>query len=59
MNPIRYETLEGGKVTLKPLLQDGTEITAAGTTVGKWRCGNSTDGTDIDAKFLPGSCRGQ
>ena len=49
----------GGKVTLKPFLADGTTVPSAGTTVGKWRCGNSGDGTDIDAKYLPGSCRGQ
>jgi type IV pilus assembly protein PilA len=23
-----------------------------------WRCGNTTDGTSIMSKFLPGSCRG-
>jgi type IV pilus assembly protein PilA len=49
---------EGGKVTLKPFLADGTTAPSAGQTVGKWRCGNTTDGTDVAAKYLPGSCRG-
>ena len=29
-----------------------------GMTVFGWRCGNSTDGTNLNPKFLPGSCRG-
>src|SRR5690606_28829694 len=51
-------TAEGGAVTLKPYDVDGN-APAAGTSIGKWVCGNTTDGTTIDAKFLPGSCRGQ
>jgi type IV pilus assembly protein PilA len=23
-----------------------------------WRCGSSTDGTNLNSKYLPGSCRG-
>jgi type IV pilus assembly protein PilA len=23
-----------------------------------WRCGSTTDGTNLNSKFLPGSCRG-
>ena len=53
----KADSTEGGVVTLKPLQADGT-APAAGTTVGKWVCGNSTDGTTVAAKFLPGSCRG-
>ena len=49
----------GGIVTLKPFLADGTTAPSAGTTVGKWVCGNTGHGTTVDAKFLPGSCRGQ
>jgi type IV pilus assembly protein PilA len=52
-------TATGGIVTLKPFLADGTTVPAAGETIGKWRCGNAGDGTTVDAKFLPGSCRGQ
>jgi type IV pilus assembly protein PilA len=45
-------------VTLKPFA-DGTfaAAPAAGSTVGAWRCGNTTDGTTVPAKFLPGSCK--
>ncbi len=49
------------KVTLRPLKSDGTAMTFtanAGSAVGQWRCGSSTDGTTITAKFLPSSCRG-
>ena len=53
----KADSTEGGVVTLKPLKVDGTAV-EAGTTVGKWVCGNSTDGTTVAAKFLPGSCRG-
>jgi type IV pilus assembly protein PilA len=45
----------GGKVTLIPTQIDGSAV-AAGSTIGKWTCGGT--GTDIAAKFLPGSCRG-
>ncbi|MEJ8835704.1 pilin [Ramlibacter sp. AN1133] len=48
----------GGIVTLKPFLADGTTVPTAGTTVGKWRCGSTADGTTVAMKFLPGSCRG-
>lgn len=47
----------GGKLTLKPVDSTGAAI-AAGGTVAKWICGLAADGTDIDAKYLPGSCRG-
>ena len=50
-------TATGGIVTLKPLKADGSAV-AAGESVGKWVCGSSGDGTTVDAKFLPGSCRG-
>ncbi|MBK0391283.1 pilin [Ramlibacter algicola] len=56
--PNKEDGTEGGKVTLKPFLADGTTAPTPGTTVGKWRCGSTTDGTDVALKFLPGSCRG-
>ena len=52
-------TATGGAVSLKPFKADGTTAPGAGDTVGKWRCGNTSDGTTVDAKYLPGSCRGQ
>lgn len=51
----------GGVVTLKPTTGTGyTALTTTdvGVTISKWVCGNTTDGTDVDPKFLPGSCRG-
>lgn len=49
------------KITLTPMKDASTAMLATdiGTPVYSWRCGNTTDGTDVDAKFLPGSCRGQ
>jgi type IV pilus assembly protein PilA len=47
----------GGAVTLKPVDNAGA-APAVGTTVYKWICGASGDGTTIDQKYLPGSCRG-
>jgi type IV pilus assembly protein PilA len=29
-----------------------------GTTIYQWRCGLAADGTTIETKYLPGSCRG-
>jgi type IV pilus assembly protein PilA len=29
-----------------------------GMTVYSWRCGSTVDGTNLNPKFLPGSCRG-
>lgn len=47
-----------GNVTLKPL-DSANAAPTAGTTVNKWRCGSTTDGTTVPQKFLPGSCRGE
>jgi len=47
-------------VTLAPLVGGTTVATSATMGVGLfgWRCGSSTDGTSVNAKYLPGSCRG-
>ncbi len=48
-------------VTLVPLDSAGAQLTAAnigGTQVASWRCGSTTDGTTMDLKYLPGSCKG-
>lgn len=46
------------KVTLKPLTTGDTALTVPGVPIVRWRCGATGDGTDVDKKFLPGSCRG-
>ena len=56
--PNRDDGSMGGTVTLKPFLVDGTTVPTVGTSVGKWRCGSTADGTTTALKFLPGSCRG-
>ena len=49
-------------LTLVPMMDasatalDGT--TDGGKIIHGWRCGNTTDGTTIPAKYLPASCRG-
>ena len=47
-------------VTLSPLSAAGTLATSATMGIGLygWRCGSTTDGTNVNAKYLPGSCRG-
>jgi type IV pilus assembly protein PilA len=48
-------------VTLAPLANSTTVATWAvnsGAGLFGWRCGSSTDGTTVSAKYLPGSCRG-
>jgi len=50
-------------VTLAPLVSNGGTIQVANSaTMGiglyGWRCGSSTDGTSVNQKYLPGSCRG-
>ena len=59
---------EGGIVTLTPLKNTATGSgaptlavlanTDTGATIYQWRCGSTTDGTTVSAKYLPGSCRG-
>jgi type IV pilus assembly protein PilA len=48
-------------VSLFPLSNATTTasmVTGTSQTLFGWRCGNSTDGTTVSAKYLPGSCRG-
>ena len=49
--------VDGKVLSLKPLGADGNTPVAGGS-VASWVCGATADGTDIPAKFLPGSCRG-
>jgi type IV pilus assembly protein PilA len=52
------------KVTLLPLKNVAGVISPAastdvgGMTIFGWRCGASGDGTDLNPRYLPGSCRG-
>ena len=52
--------VDGKFVTLVPMI-DGTNPADSSTDMGKglygWICGHAT-GTDLDKKYLPGSCRG-
>jgi len=53
-------TVTGGVVSLRPLKAANTPLTNAdfGVSIYAWRCGLPADGTTADAKYLPGSCRG-
>ena len=44
-------------ITLAPLDSAGVRLTDVGR-VARWRCGAAVDGTDVNAEFLPGTCRG-
>ena len=50
--------VDGKKVTLIPLIAGAPANSAAdmGKGVNGWRCGGA--GTDLELKYLPGSCRG-
>lgn len=52
-------------VTLAPLVVDSSTLADAisspnnmGAGLYGWRCGSTVDGTNVLAKYLPGSCRG-
>ncbi|MDE2369831.1 MAG: pilin [Burkholderiales bacterium] len=46
-------------VTLVPVDSAGKALAGSmGVQVFAWRCGNKADGTSMDPKYLPGSCRG-
>jgi type IV pilus assembly protein PilA len=47
-------------LTLTPLKDSANAATSAdvGTALFGWRCGASGDGTTVEPKYLPGSCRG-
>jgi type IV pilus assembly protein PilA len=55
--------VNGSTVTLTPLAPSGSPAsTGSGGQMGAglfgWRCGSTTDGTSVNQKYLPGSCRG-
>jgi type IV pilus assembly protein PilA len=47
-------------ITLAPMNRSGQRMSDddRGNSVFRWRCGAPADGTDMDASFLPSSCRG-
>lgn len=47
-------------ITMAPLNGSGMIMREEdlGTPVRRWRCGAASDGTDVKAEFLPGTCRG-
>ena len=50
----------GGVVSLTPYVNDSTKLANGdvGEVIFKWVCGDSADGTTMNPKYLPGSCRG-
>jgi type IV pilus assembly protein PilA len=54
-------SVNGSVVTLTPLSSPNVTATVTpGNSMALygWRCGSTTDGTNVPAKYLPGSCRG-
>lgn len=52
--------LDGKQITLTPMSDSETPATVGADLSGGlwgWRCGYAADGTDLDVKYLPGSCR--
>lgn len=54
-NDLRIDTYD---ITMAPLDPSGVYPSAAGDEIKTWRCGASADGTTLDVKYLPNSCRG-
>jgi type IV pilus assembly protein PilA len=54
--------INGNTVTLTPLAGNATTVATAAANMGGglfgWRCGAAADGTNVNLKYLPGSCRG-
>ena len=54
--------VNGSLVTLAPLAPDATTTATwaanSGAGLFGWRCGSTTDGTNVNGTYLPGSCRG-
>lgn len=50
----------GAVVSLTPYKTDSDKLTNTdvGEVIYKWVCGDTDDGTDMNPKYLPGSCRG-
>ncbi|SFF03247.1 pilin [Paracidovorax wautersii] len=61
-NATNITQLNGANVLTLVPIQTGTTALVGTTDGGKniagWRCGSTTDGTTIPAKYLPASCRG-
>jgi type IV pilus assembly protein PilA len=52
-------TIDTKVVSLQPMIQNTAAATTdGGKAVTSWRCGSTTDGTNMPPKFLPGSCKG-
>lgn len=49
--------VDGRDISLAPLDNTGVLMTDVGR-VARWRCGAAVDGTDVNAEFLPSTCRG-
>ena len=54
---------DGDVVTLSPWVNNAGTIEAladgdTGKSIYGWRCGSSADGSTVESRFLPGSCRG-
>jgi len=57
---INAGNVDGHLVTLAPQINGNAANSSSmmGSGVNSWRCGSTTDGTNLSAKYLPGSCRG-
>jgi len=53
--------VDGQSITLRPYTSANAVMTFVankGEAVFAWVCGKTADGTSVDPKYLPGSCRG-
>jgi type IV pilus assembly protein PilA len=48
----------GKIITMQPLDPANAKVTAPPQEISQWRCGATGDGTDLAARYRPGSCQG-
>ena len=55
---VRFETLRHDQMAPLNRANQPMDDSDVGTSVYRWRCGSTVDGTDVDPNFLPSTCRG-
>ena len=60
MRAINDPRIDGQTITLVPMINAAPAVFATdfGKQITNFRCGLTADGTSVNLKFLPGSCRG-
>jgi type IV pilus assembly protein PilA len=60
-NSFNDAAIDGKTIVMTPYNSGNTAMTVAndsGKQIASWKCGPGASGVGVDAKYLPGSCRG-